>query len=697
MSRSTNRRPGDHVGMGSGNRMKQVVSVVPAQRPYARHRLRLLGLMLTLAPFAMIGEAQAACVQTGSDVSCTGNSASFGTGVENGITITVQDGATVTSLVGGAINVNTATVNNRATVSSPNSVAIIANDSITVANSTAIAHITGHFSAVSATNTVTITANAGFIEADAANGNAIIAATVNVLANAGQIKSTGVSSSAIQATGIATVANNTSGLISGTLFGIEGHAVVLTGNAGTIEATATGAAILANTSANVTNSSGGHIQALGAGGRAIQADTAIIANAGFISADATGITASSINVSANTGTIEAINANGVGISANTVNVNSAAAGVIRANGTNGKAISATDLTAVNSGTVEATGSGGRAIVASTFSITNSGLISASSSGISGSGTVNNTSGIIEATGASGRAISARTGNVENGSSGIIRATGATSVGIFSAEAITIVNAGTISGVTGIQANGATNVGTVITNSGTVTGTGGTAIKLSAAADTLTLLPGSHIVGVVDMGGNNGDVINAFAAIPTSRVSSLTTAPALPTIINFTGTLHSGFVGAATGPSVQSTTQVASVDPTALAQTDRTLMDFTGGASSLVRGRLNGSGNNGMIAVGPAADCAKTGAHTKAPSGDLLNPAPITVWVNSFGGRRIQDETSSILGSTSNAWGVAMGVDRKLQPNWLIGAFIGGGSGSLSVDLNSQTVNTDYVFGGGYSR
>lgn len=207
--------------------------------------------------------------------------------------------------------------------------------------------------------------------------------------------------------------------------------------------------------------------------------------------------------------------------------------------------------------------------------------------------------------------------------------------------------------------------------------------LGNSADRLTLLPGSRIFGVIDMGGGN-DVVNFVSGGGVAQVITLN---------NFTGTINTSGVG----PVVHNTNQIATLDLTAFGQADRTLMDFTGGISSLVQSRLGGASPNGSIqAVSYAPEGAMpNGLIRKAPSAGYA--APTVVWTGGFGGVRTQDATDETFRSRSTVWGGLLGVDRQVRGDLLVGAFVGGGTGRLTVDKNSQSVHTDYVGGGVYGR
>jgi uncharacterized protein with beta-barrel porin domain len=512
-----------------------------------------------------------------------------------------------------------------------------------------------------------------------------------------------------------------SGTIAGTVSdAIFTHSILNLTNSGAISAVIVG---IDTPNVNLTNLSTGTIG--GAVDGMIVADILNISNAGAIrSGGGAAINSAGIaTISSNTGTISGFT---FGIETfDTSTITNNGGGVIEATGPNGVAIGSSDTTPINTvtlanaGTVQANGSGGIAVLGQTVNVSNTGTISADAVVIktTGSATVNN-AGSISA-GVNGFGISGPIANVTNsgtisaGSNGRGISTGIANVtnfgiisggeGIVAANA-NIANSGMISGKIAIQDNGPTT----ITNSGTIRSTDGatgTAIQLTSAADTLNIKNGSSIVGLIDM-GHGADVINVDSTSPSvargvsmlSRATSAVVDALKLQLRNFDGVINiiGGGGSGPVQPSVTANGTTASLDPTALAQQDRALMDFTGGMSSMVQGRLGGAATgSGPQAMSYAMEDARAEMFTKAPAASWS--APVNVWTSAFGATRSQNGTDTTLDSTSSVYGGVIGLDRRIRPDWLVGAFAGGGSGTLNVDLGSQKVRTDYFSGGAYSR
>ncbi len=667
-------------------------------------------LALLLAPFAAINPAQAACnpavVADGGTVNCTGltdnqQGAGTGYGTANNDNVTYNIGSNggpaasvigtsigIESGVGGTfnnfgtiqgddigINAGDIHVNNAGTISAVNNLAIQSNGTVTISNNGVNSLISGD--AGISGSTVIVTGNAGTIEATGNNQSAIFGNIVNIISNNNLIQATGTGIGAGIDSGTVNITGN-AGTISGTAFGIStnggGDAVNISSNSGTISGGRIG---IVTQNLDITNHSG----TISGGQRGIFATNVDITNSsGTISGGSiAGIDASTVNIGNNTGSILGILNGSSGINAGTVTINA------------------------NTGTISG-GSNGTGILSSGIAVnigSNSGTISGGSSAIS----------------AETVTVAGNTGTISGGIVGIVMGSGT----------ITNNSTGIISGTIAIQAADPSQ-GSVIINSGTIRSTDGalgTAIKLTAAADTLTLRAGS-IVGKIDMGDVGGvlqnDVINvegggsAVARGLSSLSVSVNAAVAAlqAQLVNFGGVINAIISSSPGGqPTVTANGVTAALDPTALAQQDRVLMDFTGGVSSMVRDRLNASSTGSNVRMmsyamdnAHGAENANTSAvnaanaqakmFTKAPAAGW-DAAPLTVWTSGFGGVRNQNETELTLSTDSTVFGGAIGVDRRVRPNWLLGVFAGGGSSTLSGDLNSQTVDTDYGFGGGYSR
>jgi hypothetical protein len=331
-------------------------------------------------------------------------------------------------------------------------------------------------------------------------------------------------------------------------------------------------------------------------------------------------------------------------------------------------IRATTANVANSGTITG-GAGSAGIVATTANVTNS-------------GTITGDQGIFADIVA----------NVTN--SGTIRGSG--SVGISSNNTANVINSGTITGGTnGIALLAGFGGVANVTNSGIITG-GTAALQFDVNPDTLTLLPGSKIIGAINLGGG-GDTVNVRTGNQNLTFDTLAGAAVTSNV-----------------PFVVSGNRVVTIDPTPFAVAGTMLGDFSRSVSAVVPMFDSLPAATGAVPTAFAAQAssapifspafdhipglsAYAADHVAFKAPTVAHADGTTFWARGFGGQRIQQADGVVLRNVSNFFGGAMGMDKALSPNLRIGGFIGAGSTRTSIELNSGDTDSNLGFGGLYAR
>jgi len=433
---------------------------------------------------------------------------------------------------------------------------------------------------------------------------------------------------------------------------------------GSLETVSDDAILVAGESVLVSN--GGSISTMGGSSHGIYSsgDNANITNSGSISAGSVGIGSNGDNANiTNSGGISA-GAGGIAIYADNANITNSGSIVA---GYAGIALQANNVNIVNSGSVSADFRGINFSFLDNVNITNSGRILAYD-GIYAVGIENvnvTNSGSISAF----NGIGIFGDNVKITNSGNISAR---SFGIASdAENANITNTGSISAFRGISALGDK---ANITNSGSIFSEEGRAIDSGLFPNTfdqtLNILPGSRILGRIDLGMGAGDIANIYGSFGSAALTFDNTE-----IIN---------VLTPNAVRIGTTDTVVVIDPTVESVTANTLNTFTTGIHNVINRRMQHT---------PATKPVQLAALELSPGMVYQERAPV-LWGQAFGQNSERDGEGQTLAYDHDYRGVIGGYERDYES-----ARVGLVAGAARADTDSAMFNqdTDSVFIGVYGH
>ncbi len=240
-------------------------------------------------------------------------------------------------------------------------------------------------------------------------------------------------------------------------------------------------------------------------------------------------------------------------------------------------------------------------------------------------------------------------------------------GVFAVGLLSLTNAGVIIGPTSAQRSAI--------------------IEWGAANTTLTLLPGSNIQGLIDLGGgvntlnvgNGLSIANTFVFGPRLGGNPSANAPVI-------GTTYGA-------PFAVNGNQIAVVDPTLEAFQDEVLIDLTNGIFEGVSARLDGLSGGTIVGVTRqplGAEGIYKGTHMPAS-------ADRHAWAHAFGATRSQDATAPTVDADHQLGGMMSGIDAQVSAGLRAGFFLGGSWSDADTAFNSQEEEIETFFGGVYGQ